>query len=166
MNSLVLNTDSSQLKASVIVENPINIKNEVLTVEGVVSIENPITVKDPITIGNQSLNVINVGNSFVSDKVSLTDISGEGYFFEGKDISNLRTATIFLDNVGLDEVTVSLELSPDGVTYFEDIHYTDISIEPSKKVTIIINTFAQFIRLKYNVSDNSTTLNAYYNAQY
>lgn len=154
MNSLVLSTDASQLKASVVVENPINIQNDVLTVEGVVSIE------------NKNLSVINAGNNFISDKVSITNVSGEGYFFEGKDISTLRTATVFVDNIGLNEVKVSLQLSPNGVIYFDDTHYTDISIEPGKKGIVIINTFAQFIRLKYNVTDNNTTLNAYYNAQY
>ena len=80
MNTILRNTDNSQLKASVIVENPINIQNDVLTVEGVVSIDNSVTV------GNSSLDVVVSGNTFRSDQSSLIDVSGEGYIFDGKDI--------------------------------------------------------------------------------
>ncbi len=186
MNSLVFNTVASQLRSSVyglnqtsndlqllqlntagelIVDGDLTITNTLLTVAGDVTISNPLlTVAGDVTISNTLLTVLIEGNRFTSNTQTLNGVSGTGVALEATDISQVRTATMFVDNTGSSPITVTLQLSPDGNTYFNNPNYTNIAIAQTSYTIIVVDLFAHFAQLAYDAGTAATFI-TYYNGQ-
>ena len=177
-NAVTIANATLTVEGTVTVSNPITIGNETLTVEGSVTVNNAVTIanatltvegnvtiNNAVTIANESLTVLVSGQAFTSDADTLTGVTGIGTVFTATNISTLRTASMFIDNVGSATVTYSLLLSPDGTTYFEDPSYTDQTVAGGAKAVIAIDRFAQFAQLEYSLGAETATFNAYYNGQ-
>ncbi len=135
------------------------IANTTLTVEG------SVTVNNAVTIANTTLTVLISGQTFTSSTDSLTGVTGTGNVFTATNISTLTTASMFIDNIGTNPITVSLQLSPDGTTYFDDSSFTNQVIAGGAQTIIAIGKFAQFAQLEYDAGATTATFNAYYNGQ-
>lgn len=165
------------------------ITNTVLTVSGEVTVTNTVTVTGNVTVSG-SVTVANtvtvVGNVTVSGDVTVTNtvsvfvdgnraeydedhqigVTVNGIAFQDLDISQFRTATLFVDNIGNTTVTVTLQISPDGVTYFNDPNYLDKDIPANSKKIIVVDTYAQFIQLAYTVQTGGpSSFNVFFNGQ-
>lgn len=61
-------------------------------------------------------------------------------------ISNFRTATFFMENKGLNNIYVSVEISPDGINFIKDL---DEKIVVSKSSSVfVVARFLKYTRLK------------------
>ena len=195
MNSLVFNTTASQLKANVNVygynsdtstlellqldaSGNLLISATSITVTGTVTVGNSITIANTsltvagtvtvgnsVTIANTSLTVLVNGNSFTSNTATFEGVTGTANIFNGTDVSSLRTATMFIDNIGTNPITVNLQLSPDGTLYINDPNYTNKLVSGGASDIVVISTFSQFVRLTYDAGVVTATFNAYYNGQ-
>lgn len=179
---VTIGNSSLTVAGTVTVGNSVTIANSSLTVAGTVTVSQ---ITDPVTIGNSSLTVagtVTVGNSitianatittiisghtFTSATVTLSGVSGTGVVFDDTDISQIRTASMFVDNTtGTNPITVSLQISPDGTLYIDDPLYTNQVILASGKAVIAIGKFAHYARLQYNLGTFTGTFDCYYNGQ-
>ncbi|SEM74243.1 DUF6385 domain-containing protein, partial [Hydrogenoanaerobacterium saccharovorans] len=133
--------------------------NTSLTVGGTV------TVGNSVTIANSSLNMTVIGNNFTSDSAPLTNVQGTDVIFADKNISTLRTATMFINNTGTAPITVSLQLSPDGTFYMNDPSHDNVVVPNGEGAYIVIDTFAQYAQLQYNLGTTIASFIAYFNGQ-
>lgn len=155
------------------ISNPVTIGNASLTVNGNISVNdvvNPITVNsitNPVTIGNSTITTIIAGSTFTSDSVTDLEITGTGTLFDDKDISIIKTASMFIYNEGTNTVTLSLQMSPTTVdsNYIDDPTYTDFTIAGGANKIVTIGLFANYTRLEYDMGDVTGTITAFYNAQ-
>lgn len=186
MNNLVFNTTASQLLSSVYGYNQgtgtlqllqLNSAGELLvasasmTVAGDVTITNAlltvagdVTVANPITIANSNLTVLVQGNEFFSATDPHNGASSTGIALAATDISQLRTATMFVNNTGTNAITVTLQISPDGVIYFDDVKYDDVLVAGGSYTIMVVETFAQYAQISYDAG-TLATFTAYYNGQ-
>ncbi len=171
-NSVTIANTTLTVEGSVTVNNSVTIANTTLTVEGSVTVNNSITiantaltVEGSVTISNSTLTVLISGQTFTSSTDSLADVTGAGTVFTATNISTLTTASMFIDNIGTNPITVSLQLSPDGTTYFDDSSFTNQVIAGGAQTIIAIGKFAQFAQLTYDAGATTATFNAYYNGQ-
>ena len=171
---------ANKVPLSVSVDEPVTIANHTpLRVNGTVNISEPIailnqtplkvngavSISEPVTISNEKLQVVVAGSIFISDEEQITNALEDGYIFNNKDISGIRTATIFIENTGVNNMTFSLELSTDGTLYVDDPGYTDVELMPNQKTIVILGVFSKFIRLKYSSGGGALTFKAFFNAQ-
>ncbi len=171
-NAVTIANTTLTVEGSVTVNNSITIANTTLTVEGSVTVNNSITIANTtltvdgnVTISNTTLTVLISGQTFTSSTDSLTGVTGAGTVFTATNISTLTTASMFIDNIGANPITVSLQLSPDGTTYFDDSSFTNQVIAGGSQTIIAIGKFAQFAQLTYDAGASTATFNAYYNGQ-
>ncbi|MEA5082835.1 MAG: DUF6385 domain-containing protein [Lachnospiraceae bacterium] len=187
MNNLIFNTTASELKASMygynqdtltlqqiqldpngnmLVSGDVTITNETLTVIGDVTITNEtLTVIGDVTITNETLTVQIAGQTFTSSTETLTDVTGTGTVFADTNIASLTTASMFINNIGDTTVTYSLQLSPDGIVYFYDPSYTNMTVPTGTNTIIAIAKYAQFAQLQYSLGVATASFIAYYNGQ-
>jgi len=192
MNSLIFNTTAEELRTSVYgynqdteelqllqlnasgelrvagdleISSSVTIANTLLTVTGSVTLANTLlTVGGSITITNTSLNVFMEGNLFTANTETLSGVTSTGIALEATDISELRTATMFVNNTDDNPITVTLQLSPDGTTYFNDPNYTDVVVEGTSSEIIVVGIFAHYAQLEYDAGALAT-FSVYYNGQ-
>lgn len=157
--NLLIGATSLTVAGTVTVGNSITIANTSLTVEGT------ITVGNSITIANTSLTVLIDGNTFTSNTATLEGVTGTANIFDATDVSELRTATMFINNIGTNPITVSLQLSPDGTLYIDDPSYTNQLVAGGASDIAYVSTFSRFVRLTYDAGALTATFNAYYNGQ-
>ncbi|WP_342755846.1 DUF6385 domain-containing protein [Kineothrix sedimenti] len=161
----------------VTIANPITIANGSLTVNGEISVEGDVTitnalltvagdvtVANPITIANSNLTVLVQGNEFFSATDPHNGASSTGIALAATDISQLRTATMFVNNTGTNAITVTLQISPDGVIYFDDVKYDDVLVAGGSYTIMVVETFAQYAQISYDAG-TLATFTAYYNGQ-
>ena len=176
MNSLIFNTTASQLKSNANLYGyntntatlellKLDASGNLLIASNSMTVAGTVTVGNSITIANTSLTVLVNGNTFTSDAATLQGVTGTGNIFDGKDVSSLRTATMFIDNIGTNPITVSLQLSPDGTLYINDPNYTNQIISGETNSVAVVGTFSKYVRLTYDTGALAATFNAYYNAQ-
>lgn len=116
MNSLLFNKTASELRTSIYGFNAVNSDLEVVQLNSLgelliatsapLTVTGLVTIANAITIANASLTVLVAGNSFTADEDPQVGVSGKGYVFDKKDISNVRTATMFIDNIGTAPITI------------------------------------------------------------
>ncbi|MCL2235701.1 MAG: DUF6385 domain-containing protein [Defluviitaleaceae bacterium] len=166
MNSLVFNTTAEELRASIYGYNQDTGLLELvqLNADGEMLVSGDLELSGSVTIGNPLLTVQLAGNQFASDSQTLEDVTAVGVALEATDISQLRTATMFVDNTGTTPITATLQLSPDGTTYFDDPNYTDVTIDGETSAIMVVGIFAQFAQIQYDPGV-SATFTVYYNGQ-
>ena len=176
--NLLISATSMTVTGTVTVGNSVTIANTSLTVEGTVTVGNSVTIANTsltvagtvtvgnsVTIANTSLTVLINGNSFTSNTATFEGVTGTANIFDGTDVSSLRTATMFINNIGTNPITVNLQLSPDGTLYINDPNYTNKLISGGASDIAVISTFSKFVRLTYDAGAVTATFNAYYNGQ-
>ncbi len=165
------------VSGDVTVNNPVTIANALLTVSGDVTVNNPITIANAlltvsgdititnsVTLANSLLTVFVEGNQFTA----LTDVENGatsiGTSLTLTNISQLRTATMFIDNTGANPITVTLQLSPDGLAIFDDPHYTNVPIAGGTSTIMVVDLFAQYAQIAYDAG-TIATFTTYFNGQ-
>lgn len=176
--------------ASLTIDGSVTVSNTSLTVAGTVTVGNTsltvagtVTVSEitnPVTIGNASLTVAGSvtinnatitsfisGNAFTSLTVTSTVVTGTGVVFSDTDISQQKTASIFVYNEGANTLTLSLQISPTttDTDYIDDPAYSSITIAGTTSQYIAIAKYAHYARLQYVLGGTTATFSAYYNAQ-
>ena len=163
--------------ASLTVAGNVTISNASLTVDGTVTVSeitNPVTIGNAsltvagnVTISNATLTTINSGNVFTSLTVTSTAVTGTGVVLGDTDISQQKTASIFVYNEGANTLTLSLQISPTttDADYIDDPSYTSLTIAGTSSQYIAIAKYAHYARLRYVLGATTATFSAYYNAQ-
>ena len=157
-NSITIANDSLTVSGEVTVAGDVTISNALLTVAG------SVTVINSITISNDSLTVYIEGNEFFSITDPHNGATSPGTALAATDISEMRTGTVFVNNTGSNPITVSLQLSPDGTTYFDGPNYTDIVVDGNSYTIMIVDIFAQYAQISYDPGALAT-FTAYFNGQ-
>jgi len=147
------------------VTGAVTLNNTLLTVTGAVTLNNTLlTVTGDVTLNNTLLTVFVEGNQFTALTQTLSGVTAAGIALPRTDISQLRTATMFVNNTGANPVTLTLQLSPDGTTYFDDPNYTNVGVAGTSSTIMVLGIFAQYAQIEYN-PDTSATFAVYYNGQ-
>jgi len=147
------------------VTGAVTLNNTLLTVTGAVTLNNTLlTVTGDVTLNNTLLTVFVEGNQFTALTQTLSGVTSAGIALPRTDISQLRTATMFVNNTGANPVTLTLQLSPDGTTYFDDPNYTNVGVAGTTSTIMVLGIFAQYAQIEYN-PDTSATFAVYYNGQ-
>lgn len=97
---------------------------------------------------------------FVANSQDFINLHGIGYALNPMDISNVKKATVFLENKSESPVTFNLEYSPDLCFFAEDKEKITLGSKESKIVSI--ETLAQAFRLRYEAL-RPATFTVYYN---
>jgi hypothetical protein len=159
------------------ITNPVTIGNASLTVAGTVTVSqitNPVTIGNAsltvagsVTINNATITTLISGSVFTSDSVTSTVVTGTGVVFSDTDISQLKTASLFVYNEGANTLTVSLQISPTttGADYIDDPSYSNVAIAGNANKYIAIAKYAHYARLQYILGATTATFSSYYNAQ-
>lgn len=98
---------------------------------------------------------------FVANSQDFINLDGIGYALNPVDISNVKKATVFLENKSESPVTFNLEYSPDLCFFAEDKETITLGSNESKIVSI--ETLAQAFRLRYEAL-KPATFTVYYNS--
>ena len=147
------------------VTGDVTLNNALLTVTGDVTLNNALlTVTGDVTLNNALLTVFVEGNQFTALTQTFGGVTLAGIALPETDISQLRTATMFVNNTGANAVTLTLQLSPDGTTYFDDPNYTNVGVAGTTSTIMVLGIFAQYAQIEYN-PDTSATFAVYYNGQ-
>jgi len=147
------------------VSGSVTLNNELLTVSGSVTLNNELlTVSGAVTLNNTLLTVFVEGNQFTALTQTFGGVTLAGIALPETDISQLRTATMFVNNTGANAVTLTLQLSPDGTTYFDDPNYTNVGVAGTSSTIMVLGIFAQYAQIEYD-PDTSATFAVYYNGQ-
>lgn len=82
-----------------------------------------------------------------------------------RNVSGARQVSFFVNNTGTNQVTVQLELSPEGITYM--IESDPIVIPPSRSTILVPRYFTQYARVGYKSTSAGapSTLNIWFQAQ-
>ncbi len=155
MNNLIFNTTAATLHTAVYGVNEQTGCFQALSLDA-----NGLLRTAPVTVAND----IGIINRLYTDTATVSSGAGTGYVFECTDISAFRTVTLFAVNNGTSDLILTLQLSPDGSTWFNDPNHQSISVAPGGKVIIVVDIFAHFLRLQYNTSA-TPCFTAYINAQ-
>lgn len=174
--SVTISNTSLTVAGNVTVSNSITIANTSLTVAGTVTVSeitNPVTIGNSsltvagsVTITNATLTTFNSGNAFTSLTVTSTTVTGTGVVFADTDISQQKTASIFVYNESAQPFFVSLQISPtttDG-DYLDDPNYTSYTVDATSGAYIPVSRYAHYARLQY-IGATAQAFHAYYNAQ-
>ncbi len=143
----------------------VTLTNTLLTVAGDLTLTNTLlTVAGDVTISNTLLTVFIDGNLFTALTQTLTSVAGTGIALPATNISTLRTASMFVNNTGANPITVTLQISPDGATYFNDPNYTNVAIPGGANTIMIVGIFGQDAQIAYDAGTIATFI-TYYNGQ-
>ena len=141
MNNISQNNHYDQLKARVLVENKVKIDSST-----------PVLIR-----GN-----INTSANLITENQSLINIEGSGYVLNFLDMSNIKRATLFVQNTGATGARFTLEFSPDTKLFIEDNNTTFVA--PGENKIIVVSTVAKAIRLRYE-TEGPTSFSVYFNGQ-
>ncbi|MCL2224384.1 MAG: DUF6385 domain-containing protein [Defluviitaleaceae bacterium] len=166
MNSLVFNTTANELRAGVYGYNQSTEALQLLQLntDGELLIAGDFSLSGDITIANSVLTVFVEGNLFTANVQELEGVTSTGIALAATDISQMRTSTMFVDNTDDNPITVTLQLSPDGTTYFNDPNYTNVVVDANSSQIIAVGIFAQYAQLEYDPGALAT-FSVYFNAQ-
>jgi len=162
---LTVTGDVTLNNALLTVTGDVTLNNALLTVTGDVTLNNALlTVTGDVTLNNALLTVFVEGNQFTALTQTFGGVTLAGIALPETDISQLRTATMFVNNTGANAVTLTLQLSPDGTTYFDDPNYTNVGVAGTSSTIMVLGIFAQYAQIEYD-PDTSATFAVYYNGQ-
>jgi len=166
MNSLVFNTTAEELRTSVYGYNQDTDALQLLQLntDGELLVTGDFSMSGNVTIANTLLTVFVTGNQFTANTQTLDGVTSTGIALAATDISQLRTATMFVDNTDTNPITVTLQLSPDGTTYFNDPNYTNLVVDGESSAVIVAGIFAQYAQIEYDAG-TAATFSVYYNGQ-
>ncbi|MCL2854539.1 MAG: DUF6385 domain-containing protein [Defluviitaleaceae bacterium] len=166
INSLVFNTTAEELRTSVYGYNQGTSTLQLLQLnsDGELLVSGDFSLSSNVTIANTLLTVLVSGNQFTANTQTLDGVTSTGIALAATDISQLKTATMFVDNTDANPITVTLQLSPDGTTFFDDPHYTDVVVDGTTSTIMVVGIFAQYAQIEYDAGAGATFA-VYYNGQ-